>query len=43
MKEVDNFKYLGSWILSREKDMNIKNRQAWVAISKMMKMRKSNL
>ena len=29
LKQVDNFKYLGSWIQSSEKDMNVRIRQAW--------------
>ena len=28
LKEVDNFKYLGAWIQSREKDMNVRLGQA---------------
>ena len=43
LKQVDNFKYLGSWIQSREKDMNIRIGQAWIALNKMMKVLKSNL
>ena len=43
MKQVDNFKYLGSWMQSSEKDMNIRIGQAWGALNKMMKVWKSNL
>ena len=43
LKQVDNFKYLGSWIQSSEKDMNIRIGQAWIALNKMMKVWKSNL
>ena len=43
LKQVDNFKYLGSWIQSSEKDMNIRIGQAWSALNKMMKVWKSNL
>ena len=34
LKQVDNFKYLGSWIQSNEKDMNIRIGQAWSALNK---------
>ena len=43
LKQLDNFKYLGSWIQSSEKDMNIRIGQAWSALNKMMKLWKSNL
>ena len=43
LKEVDHFKYLGSWIQSSEKDMNKRIGQAWSALNKMMKVWKSNL
>ena len=43
LKQVDNFKYLGSWIQSSEKDMNVRIGQAWIALNKMMKVWKSNL
>ena len=43
LKQVDNFKYLGLWIQSSEKDMNIRIGQAWSALNKMMKVWKSNL
>jgi len=38
LKQVDNFKYLGSWIQSSEKDMNIRIGQAWSVLKKMMKV-----
>ncbi|KAK2561469.1 hypothetical protein P5673_015438 [Acropora cervicornis] len=38
LKQVDNFKYLGSWIQSSEKDMNIRIGKAWSALKKMMKV-----
>ena len=43
LKQVDNFKYLGSWIQSSEKDMNIIIGQACSALNKMVKVWKSNL
>ena len=43
LKKVDNFKYIGSWIQSSDKDMNIRIGQAWSAPNKMMKVWKSNL
>ena len=43
LKQVDNFKYLGSWIQSSEKDMNIRIGRAWSALNKMMKVWISNL
>ena len=42
LKQVYNFKYLGSWMQSSEKDMNIRIGQAWSARNKMMKVWKSN-
>ena len=38
LKQVDNFKYLGSWIQSSEKDMEIRITQAWSALNKMDKV-----
>jgi hypothetical protein len=43
LKQVDKFKYLGAWIQSSEKDMNIRIGQAWSALNKMEKVWKSNL
>ena len=43
LKQADNFKYLGLWIQSSEKDMNIRIGQAWSALNKMMTVWKSNL
>ena len=43
LKQVDNFKYLGSCLQSSEKDMNIRIGQAWQALNKMEKIWDSNL
>ena len=43
LRQIDNFKYLGLWIQSSEKDMNIRIGQAWSACNKMMKVWKFNL
>ena len=38
LKKVDKFKYLGAWIQSSEKDMEIRIGQAWSALNKMEKV-----
>ena len=43
LKQVDDFKYLGSWIQSSKRDMEIRIGQAWRALNKMEKVWKSNL
>ena len=43
IKEVDDFKYLGSWIDNSLKDINVRKAQAWVACNKLGKIWKSNL
>ena len=43
LKQVDDFKYLGAWIQSSEKDMNTRIGQAWSALNKMEKVWNSNL
>ena len=43
IKNVNDFKYLGSWIDSTLKDINIRKAQAWVARNKLQKIWKSNL
>ena len=43
LKQVNKFKYLGSWIQSSGDDMDIRIGQAWGALNKMNKVWKSNL
>ena len=43
IKCVNDFKYLGSWIDSTLKDINVRKAQAWVACNKLTKIWKSNL
>ena len=43
LKKVDDFQYLGSWISSCEKDINVRIGKAWAALSKMSTIWKSNL
>ena len=43
IKIVDNFKYLGSWMQSSEKDFNIRKALAWSAANKMKKLWKSSI
>lgn len=43
LKQIDNFKYLGLWIQSSEKEMNVGIGQAWSACNKMMNVWKLNL
>ena len=38
LKQVENFKYLGAWIQSSEKDMEVRIGQAWGALNKMEKV-----
>ncbi len=40
---VQDFKYLGSWIDSTEKDIKIRKAEAWRALNKLNKIWKSNL
>ena len=41
IKIVDNFKYLGSWMQSSEKDFIIRKALVWSAANKMKKLWKS--
>ena len=43
LKQVNDFLYLGSWINSCEKDINVRIGKAWAAMDKMDKVWKSNL
>ena len=43
IKVVDNFKYLGGWMKSSEKDFEIRKALAWVACHKLQKIWKSNI
>ncbi|XP_072032853.1 uncharacterized protein [Amphiura filiformis] len=43
LEVVDDFKYLGAWISSSEKDFNIRKAQAWRACNSMNKIWKSSL
>ena len=43
IKEVNNFKYLGGWMESSEKDFSIQKAMAWSACHKMRKIWSSNL
>ena len=43
LDEVDNFKYLGSWLASSSTDMKIRIGQAWNALNKLDKIWKSTL
>ena len=43
LKNVQNFKYLGSWMVSSEKDYEARKALAWVACHKMKKIWKSNV
>lgn len=43
IKHVNDFKYLGSWIDSTTKDINVRKAQAWVACNKLQDIWKSNL
>ena len=43
IKEVDNFKYLGAWMASSEKDINVRKALAWQACHKLTKIWKSSL
>jgi len=40
---VEDFKYLGAWMASSEKDFNIRKAQAWKACNRMSKIWKSKL
>ena len=43
LKEVNDFKYLGSWVDSTEEDIRIRKGLAWAAANKMKKIWKSNI
>ena len=43
VKQVSDFKYLGSYIASTENDVNIRLGKAWTALNKMNNIWKSNL
>ncbi|KAL5252408.1 hypothetical protein ACHWQZ_G015245 [Mnemiopsis leidyi] len=43
LKHVKDFKYLGSWIATTEKDIRTRKEKAWAACHKLMKVWKSNL
>ena len=43
LKQVEDFRYLGSWIASSKRDMEIRIGLAWKALNKMDKIWKSNL
>ncbi|KAL5272182.1 hypothetical protein ACHWQZ_G000417 [Mnemiopsis leidyi] len=43
LKHVKDFKYLGSWIATTEKDIRTRKAKAWAACHKLMKVWKSNL
>ena len=43
LKEVLNFKYLGGWMNSTEKDFNIRKALAWSACNDLRKIWTSNL
>ena len=43
IKVVENFKYLGGWLKSSEKDFEIRKAHAWTACHKLQKIWKSNI
>ena len=43
LEKVEDFKYLGSWVDSTDKDINIRKAQAWHALNKMNCMWNSNM
>ena len=43
IKVVDNFKYLGGWVNSSEKDFEVRKAQSWSAYHKLKKIWSSNL
>ena len=43
IKNVEDFKYLGSWIDNTQKDIKVRIAQAWIACNKLTKIWKSNL
>ena len=43
LKNVQNFKYLGSWKLSSEKDYEARKALAWAACHKIKKIWKTNV
>ena len=43
IKVVDNFKYLGGWMMSTAKDFEIRKALAWAALHKLRKIWTSNL
>ena len=38
LEEVSNFKYLGAWMVSTEKDIKMRKGAAWRACSKLTKI-----
>ena len=42
IKNVEDFKYLGSWTNNTQKDIKVRIAQAWVACNKLSKIWKSN-
>ena len=43
LKQVHDFKYLGSWMADSKKDMKVRIRLAWKALNKLDKIWKSKL
>ena len=43
LEKVEDFKYLGSWVDSTDKDIKISKAQAWQALNKMNCMWNSNM
>ena len=43
LKQVEDFKYLGSWIADSKRDMKVKIRLAWKVLSKLDRIWKSKL
>ena len=43
LKQVEDFKYLGSWIADSKRDMEVKIRLAWKVLSKLDRIWKSKL
>ena len=43
LEKVEDFKYLGSWVDSTDKDIKIRKAQAWQALNKMNCMWNSNM
>ena len=43
IKQVDDFKYLGTWLMCSRKDFEVRKAVAWKAATRMVKIWKSNL